>query len=280
MNIDVEHLQTWIGREQNDSEVLSPTLVRQFNATFDRTSGINPGDEAPLLIHLCLAQPIAPMSGLGRDGHPALGGFLPPVPLPRRMWAGGEFTFHGPIRIGENVARRSTITDVQLKEGKSGVLCFVTVQHHVTSNGRGVLSERQDIVYRDIPPARQANAARNPPCAASGAHIRQMTPSSTLLFRYSALTFNGHRIHYDKPFCIETEGYPGLVVHGPMQATLLCQFAADLKGEPPRTFSFRSVSPLFDDADFVLNAETDGQAMKLWSARVGGPLAMEARAVW
>ena len=280
MDVDVENLRSWIGREQTDSEVLSPTLVRQFNATFDRTSGTHVGDEAPLLIHLCLAQPIAPMSELGRDGHPALGGFLPPVPLPRRMWAGGAFEFHGPIRIGEEVTRRSTITNVQLKQGNSGALCFVTVQHQVTSDGRSVLSERQDIVYRDIPPTDQSHAARNPTIARVGAHTRQMTPTSTLLFRYSALTFNGHRIHYDKPFCVESEGYPGLVVHGPMQATLLCQYASDLQGEPPHTFHFRSVSPLFDDADFVLNAEPDGQALRLWSARVGGPVAMEARAEW
>ena len=280
MDIDVERLRSWIWRKQVDSEVLSPTLVRQFNATFDRNSGINFGDEAPLLIHLCLAQPITPMSGLGRDGHPALGGFLPPVPLPRRMWAGGAFEFHDSIRIGEEVKRLSTITDVQLKEGKSGALCFVTVQHDVTSDGRSVLSERQDVVYCDIPPANQYGATRNPDIADTGVNTRQITPSSTLLFRYSALTFNGHRIHYDKPFCIDSEGYPGLVVHGPMQATLLCHYAADLKGEPPNSFSFRSVTPLFDDAAFTLNAEWDGRVMKLGSARVVGPVAMEAGAVW
>ena len=213
MTLDIDHLQTWIGREQIDSETLSPTLVRQFNATFDRVSDTEQGGKAPLLIHLCLAQPIAPMSELGRDGHPALGGFLPPVPLPRRMWAGGAFTFHGDIRIGDEVTRHSKITDVQLKEGRSGALCFVTVQHEVTSDGRHVLSERQDIVYRDIPAAAPDKPKADPAPAATGEHSRTVTPHPTLLFRYSALTFNGHRIHYDKPFCIEDEGYPGLVVH-------------------------------------------------------------------
>lgn len=280
MQIDIAKLQGWIGREQKDSEVLSAMLVRQFNATFDRTSGTEQEHEAPLLIHLCLAQPTAPMSQLGRDGHPALGDFLPPVPLPRRMWAGGSFTFHSGIRIGEEVTRHSTIVDVQLKEGRSGALCFVTVQHEVSANGRAVLSERQDIVYRDIPAASQGKPNAEPTPAAVGEHSRVVEPHPTLLFRYSALTFNGHRIHYDKPFCIDVEGYPGLVVHGPMQATMLCQFAADLRGQAPKTFAFRSLSPIYDNADFTVNAAEEGDALKLWTARTGGPVAMEARAQW
>lgn len=276
--MDIAHLQGWIGREQSDSQVLCSRLVRQFNATFDRTSGTESGDAAPLLIHLCLAQPIAPMAELGRDGHPALGGFLPPVSLPRRMWAGGAFTFHSAIHIGEEVTRRSTITDVQLKQGHSGALCFVTVQHEITAQGRAVLSERQDIVYRDIPTGDGAKAGPVP--AKIGAHHRTLVPHPTLLFRYSALTFNGHRIHYDKPFCIETEGYPGLVVHGPLQATLLCQYAADLRGRAPQSFAFRSLSPIFDDADFTLSADADGNSLNLWTARNGGPRAMEAQAKW
>lgn len=280
MQIDIERLQGWIGREETGSELLSPGLVHQFNATFDRNSGTGEGEEAPLLIHLCLAQPAAPMSELGRDGHPALGGFLPPVPLPRRMWAGGEFTFHGGIRIGEEVSRHSTITDVRLKEGRSGALCFVTVQHEISANGRAVLSERQDIVYRDIPAASQGKPLAEPAPAARGEDLRVVEPHPTLLFRYSALTFNGHRIHYDRSFCIEQEGYPGLVVHGPMQATMLCQFAADLRGQAPKSFAFRSLSPLFDNADFTLNAKAEGDALNLWTARINGPVAMEARAEW
>ncbi|WP_294607210.1 FAS1-like dehydratase domain-containing protein [uncultured Roseovarius sp.] len=281
MDIDITYLQDWIGRVQTDSEVLSPRLVRQFNATFDRTSGTAPGDAAPLLIHLCLAQPIAPMAELGRDGHPELGGFLPPVPLPRRMWAGGAFTFHDPIHIGQEVIRRSTITDVQMKQGRSGALCFVTVRHEVTADGRPVLSERQDIVYRDIPTAAADEPAKAGPAPArAGESTRVIVPHPTLLFRYSALTFNGHRIHYDKPFCIETEGYPGLVVHGPMQATMLCQLAADLKGRTPARFTFRSLLPIFDNTNFSLNASPDGDGLKLWTAAAGGPVAMEAQATW
>ena len=253
--------------------------VRQFNATFDRASGGAAGEAAPLLIHLCLAQPIAPMSQLGRDGHPALGAFLPPVPLPRRMWAGGEFAFHGPLHVGEVITRRSVIEDVQIKKGRSGVLCFVSVTHEVSADGRPAISERQDIVYRDMPSGDGAWMSTPPP-APQGRHSRVIVTHPTLLFRYSALTFNGHRIHYDRTFCTETEGYPGLVVHGPMQATMLCQFAADLKGRAPQKFSFRSLSPLFDDADFTLNANPDGAALDLWTARADGPTAMQASAIW
>lgn len=277
--MDLAHLRSWIGREETASDVLSPTLVRQFNATFDRTSGSEPGDAAPLLIHFCLAPPIAPTADLGPDGHPARGGFLPPVPLQRRMWAGGAFDFHGPIRIGEEVTRRSAITDVVLKQGRTGPLCFVTVTHEITSAGRPAVTERQDIVYRDA--ASPGNVAASRGLAApTGSQSRRVTPSGPLLFRYSAMTFNGHRIHYDTPYARNVEGYPGLVVHGPMQATLLCQLAADQRGTAPRHFRFRSLSPLFDDVDFTINATAADDGMNLWTARPGGPVAMEATATW
>ncbi len=280
MNIDMDHLRQWIGRAQSESEVLLPTLVRQFNATFDRTSSTAEGDDAPLLIHFCLAQSVAPMSALGRDGHPALGAFLPPVPLPRRMWAGGEFAFHAPIRIGETVTRQSVIRDVQAKQGRSGALCFVTVDHEITSDGRHVLSERQDIVYRDVENVGATAPKRQAPAVRSGENYRKIVPTPTLLFRYSAMTFNGHRIHYDMPFCVESEGYPGLVVHGPMQATLLCQYAADLRGAEPKSFRFRSVSPIFSTTDFTVNGTPEGDDLNLWTAAEGGPVAMEAVAMW
>lgn len=276
MTLDIDHLRSWIGREETDSELLTVTKARQFNATLDRASDTAPGAEAPLLIHLCLAQPIAPMSALGRDGHPALGGFLPPVPLPRRMWAGGGFTFHAPIRIGATVTRRSTITDVAVKQGRTGPLCFVTVSHEITSDGAPALTERQDIVYREASSAMTPTPSAAPP----GTQNRSLTPTSTLLFRYSALTFNGHRIHYDAPFATGTEGYPGLIVHGPLQATLLCHYAQEIKEMAPKHFRFRSLSPLFDDAVITLNAETSAEGLRLWTARPGGPVAMEATATF
>ncbi len=280
MELDIDHLRQWIGREQRDEEMLLPTLVRQFNANFDRVSGTEIGDGAPLLIHFCLTQPISPAAELGPDGHPTRGGFLPPVPLPRRMWAGGAFRFHSDIRIGETVQRHSTIKDVVLKQGRTGPLCFVTVEHEISSDGRAALSERQDIVYRKAPPSGQGATKSAPEPAPTGSHTRQIEPTAPLLFRYSAMTFNGHRIHYDTPYATQVEGYPGLIVHGPMQATLLCQMAADLRGVSPKSFRFRSLSPLFDDADFTVNADEEGDALKLWTARLGGPVAMEAYAEW
>lgn len=276
MDIDLDHLRGWIGREEVQSELLTGALVQRFNATFDRASALEDGAPAPLLIHLCLGQPAVPSAELGPDGHPARGGFLPPVPLPRRMWAGGAFHFHAPVRIGEVVTRRSVIEDVTLKHGSTGTLCFVTVTHHIESAGRKVVTERQDIVYRDA----GAPPRMMPEAADLGAYHRQIAATPTLLFRYSALTFNGHRIHYDAPYVTGTEGYPGLIVHGPMQATLLAQYAADLRGAVPERFTFRSLSPIFDTHDFTLNARDDGDAVLLWTAAIGGPVAMDARATW
>ncbi|MGY3437479.1 MULTISPECIES: FAS1-like dehydratase domain-containing protein [unclassified Marinovum] len=290
MTLDIDHLRRWIGREDRDAEILTPTLARQFNATFDRTSGTAPGDDASLMLHYCLAQPILPTRELGPDGHEARGEFLPPVPLPRRMWAGGAIAFHGAAVIGETVSRASTIRNVEMKQGRSGALCFVTVDHTVESDGRPVLSERQDIVYRGAPQvgsgAGVSSSASSgaekaaPPPAPIGTYRRQITPSAPLLFRYSAMTFNGHRIHYDAPYVRDVEGYPGLIVHGPMQSTLLCQFAADLRGACPARFAFRSLTPIFDTCDFTLNAEETATGLKLWTAAQDGPVAMEATADW
>jgi 3-methylfumaryl-CoA hydratase len=279
--IDIAQLRGWIGREERQEELLTPALAQRFDATFDRAGSLDDGADAAPMIHLCLCQPAAPTAALGPDGHPARGGFLPPVPLPRRMWAGGALEFHEPIRIGEVVRRRSVIEDVRLKHGRTGPLCFVSVMHHIESGGRPAVTERHDIVYRSDstatpPPAPAATAA----AAAEGRIRRVVAASPTLLFRYSALTFNGHRIHYDAPYAREVEAYPGLIVHGPMQATMLVHLAAELRGAPPARFSFRSLSPLFDTDDFALHAKDDGAALELWTARAGGPVAMEARAEW
>jgi len=280
MTLDIDHLRTWIGQEEVQTELLTAATIQRFNATFDRESSLDEGAIAPLLIHLCLAQPAVFTAELGPDGHPSRGGFLPPVPLPRRMWAGGHFTFHDHICIGELVRRRSVIQDVTVKEGRSGVLCFVTVMHDIQSSGRKVLTERQDIVYREVPLADTAHPKTAAASAPIGQHSRNIAATPMLLFRYSALTFNGHRIHYDAPFSTGKEGYPGLIVHGPMQATMLVQYAADIRNAAPAQFAFRSVSTIFDKADFTLNADDTADALNLWTAAVGGPVAMEATAQW
>lgn len=270
-DVDIDALRDWIGRTQEKSDTISPRLVESFNAIFDAVSGLAPGDTAPLGIHWCLAPDIAPMRALGPDGHPARGGFLPPVPLPRRMWAGGQIDFSGDFRVGDNVTRRSRIEDVAQKTGRSGALIFVTVRHDYLTPRGVVLSERQDIVYRDqeAGSATQAVGASKPAPAAEPVradHSRQIDASPTLLFRYSALTFNGHRIHYDLAYATGEEHYPGLVFHGPLQASYLMRLAAETATGPLRSFSYRSVAPLFAGAPVSIHAVRNGGETALWVA--------------
>ena len=277
--LDTDHLRSWIGREDLATDEVGADLVHKFNATFD-VGGPAPsaGTLAPRFIHFCLAQAVEPMHALGRDGHPARGGFLPPVPLPRRMRAGGQITFYDDLRVGDRIERKARITEVALKEGKSGRLCFVTVENRITVDGNLRLVETEDIVYRDDG---VAGPGRSPPPAPAGTWSRPQLMTTTKLFRYSALTFNGHRIHYDRRYAIEVEGYPGLVVHGPIQTTLLYRYATELHGTPPDRFRFRSLSPLFDDDPFFLHGEAAvGGGLRLWTARDGGPVATLGEAEW
>ncbi|WP_372096605.1 MaoC family dehydratase N-terminal domain-containing protein [Tistrella mobilis] len=281
--IDLDHLRGWIGRQETTTEAVTPDLVRRFRATFDIGGPpVQPGEAAPRLIHWCLGQPAATTAALGPDGHPARGGFLPPVPLPRRMWAGGAVRFTGDLRVGQMMERLSRIADVTLREGRSGSLCFVTVEHLISAAGRVVATERQDIVYRAaaVPAAVPVGKPAPLKPAPAGRHLRPVDIGPALLFRYSALTFNGHRIHYDRPYATVVEGYPGLVVHGPLQATLLFNYAAGLDGRAPDRFSFRSLSPLFDDDPVRLHAAETEDGLTLWTAREGGPVAMTAEAGW
>lgn len=277
--LDVDYLRGWIGRTDKTSEVLTGTAIDRFNATFDREFATKDGSTAPVLFHFCLCQPAVPTAELGPDGHPAKGGFIPPVPLPRRMWAGSEMTFHDDLRVGDTVTRTSVIDDVVVKEGRSGTLCFVTVTHRFGTREYNAITDRQTIVYRS---AETANTKADTPAAAPppASAQRTVTPSPPLLFRYSALTFNSHRIHYDTPYVTADEGYPGLMVHGPLQATLLAQFAADLRDAKLSAFKFRGISPLFAPSDFTINARDDGDDMTLWSARGDGSVAMQATAKW
>ena len=210
--MDIDHLKTWIGRTEEATDTLTVRLADAFAATLDRADTYAEGDEAPLCLHWCLAPPTVPESATGPDGHPARGGFLPPVPLPRRMWAGGKLTFHAPLQVGDTVARRSRIDDVALKTGRSGTLCFVTVMHEIVSPRGTAIEERQDIAYREITPTGPLAAPSEPGPEPDVAEHFEASP--LLLFRYSALTFNGHRIHYDRTYAVEEELYPGLVVHG------------------------------------------------------------------
>ena len=270
--MDLENLRQWIGRTETRTDQITPAPVAALSATLDREDPPpQPGDELPPLWHWLYFLPVHRSSELGPDGHAKLGGFLPPVPLPHRMWAGSRIEFHRALHIGETVTRTSRIADVQFKEGRTGPLVFVTVRHEIGD----AISEEQDIVYRErVGEARAATPA--PDCTWE----RIIRPDEVLLFRYSALTFNGHRIHYDRRYATQVSGYPGLVVHGPLLATLaLDLLRRNLPEARVARFTFRGVRPVFDTAPFSICGQPDGIAVRLWAKDAEGALAMEAHAL-
>jgi len=279
--LDLDHLRQWIGRTAEATDVVTAQLVKGLRATlFQEIGEPKPGDAAPFTVHWCLGQPVFPMSELGPDGHPTRGGFLPPVPLPRRMWAGGQLEFLDSLRVWDEPKRTSRITDITVKNGSTGQLCFVSVEHLV-STARGLaVRERQDIVYRDMggAPAASGKPAPPPPVAQ---HRETHVSDPVLLFRYSALTFNGHRIHYDRDYVTKVEGYPGLIFHGPLQAAFIVELAAKLHGgTPPEKFVYRGLQPLFEGSEFSVNANTTADGMELWTANAEGQPTMKGTATW
>lgn len=251
----------WIGRSEIVSDLLTPAMADGFGATLDRSIDLHLGSEAPQGIHWLLAPPRAPMSEIGADGHPQRGGFLPPIDLPRRMWAASAVRFGGPLRIGEIVERTSVVASVEPKEGASGPLVFVGVDRTYRVDGETRIEERQTIVYRDVQPYRRP--AEADPAADAPADIeRLVVPDPVMLFRYSALTFNGHRIHYDQPYATRVELYPGIVVHAPLTATLCLDLAARTLGAKRLvTFSFRGVAPAFANEPLRIAARQDGEGI-------------------
>ena len=238
------------------------------------------GDPVPPLWHWTYFLDTAPMAELGRDGHPKRGQFLPPVPLPRRMYAGGQFEFLQPLRVGQAIERVSTVADVSEKAGRTGPLIFVRVEHAVSGPDGPAIRETQQLVFREDVRAGEASAAPPPePVPGAAEFGRMIVPTPTLLFRYSALTFNGHRIHYDRPYVTGVEGYPGLVVHGPLIATLLVDLA---RREFPRAriarYEFRALRPVFDTSPFAIAGRREGDRAVLWALDNGGALAMRAAA--
>jgi 3-methylfumaryl-CoA hydratase len=277
--MDISLLQTWIGRRQEETASIDAPPAAALAATLDRAEAPGQGDPLPPLWHWIYFTPRARQSELGVDGHPRLGGFMPPIPLPRRMWAGSRLRFGAPILVGDTVSRESEITDVAHKSGRQGDLVFVTLRHRL-QNDRGMLiEEEQDLVYRAPSPAAGAAPAvvveRRP-----AAWREALTPDPVLLFRYSAVTFNAHRIHYDAPYAKTEEGYPGLVVHGPLTATLLASsLLANARGRLAE-FSFRGQRPLFADQPMFLCGQpgaAPGQ-YDLWAENADGEIAMSATA--
>ena len=280
---EVAHLQSWVGKSESSHDQIAAMPAAGLSATLDRADPApHMGDVLPPLWHWMNFVAIAPQSQLGPDGHPARGGFLPPVPLPRRMWAGGRLHWNADnlLEIGQQVERISRIASVDHKVGRSGELLFVLVQHEFR-NERGVaLTEEHDIVYRA---AAQPSDPVPPPTVAdkNAAWKRNINADAVMLFRYSALTFNGHRIHYDRSYVTQEEGYPGLIVHGPLIATLLIDLLRrHAPGAVVTDFSFKAIRPTFDLHPFTVlgQPQDDGKTVLLWAHDHDGQLTMQGTA--
>ena len=283
------NLQDWMGRTETVTDVATVTPYAALAATLDWPVTNGPqrpanGTPLPYLWHWLYFLPIARQSEIGEDGHPKRGGFLPPVPLPRRMWAGSDFVWTEPLLVGDQLARTSTIMDVKEKSGRTGNLIFVKVRHELRRNGAQAvaLTEHHNIVYRA---AASPDDVAPPPVAAPSqwAWERKIVPDDVLLFRYSALTFNGHRIHYDRKYVTEVEGYPGLIVHGPLIATMLMDLLrSHLPSATVTGFEFKAVRATYDINAFSVHGQpsADGKTVHLWGRDHEGWLTMDATATW
>lgn len=279
-SLDADKLAAWVGRSETLTDQIDIGRAVAMAATLDLPVSLAIGDALPPLWHWLYFWSAIPASQLGTDGHAQRGEFLPPVTLPRRMWAGGRLKFLAPLPMGTQAERVSQIKAVEVKQGKTGPLIFVTVAHEISVQGKPVIQEEHDIVYRDAVLA--DTSVVNSKLAPTDAHwSRQILPDPVQLFRYSALTFNGYRIHYDRTYATEVEGYPGLIVHGPLIANLLTDLIS--RELPDRTiaeFSFRAIAPLFDTEPFSVHGrlEPEGHHVVLWAANGRGELAMQAEA--
>ncbi len=280
-NLDTDFLRTWIGKSQTETDLITAAPLRMMRATLNLMDAT---ETLPPLWHWLYFLPSPQQSELGEDGHAKRGGFLPPVPLPRRMWAAGQFEFFHDLKLGDAITRTSTIDDVTVKTGRTGSLCFVRVRHEVSNHAGLALREFHDIVYRpnpaspatDVSPKGNTSAAYEQAPLAS--HSETLVPTDPLLFRYSALTFNGHRIHYDRKYVTEVEGYPGLIVHGPLMATLLAGLGQKLNPDSRMaSFEFRALKPVFDLHPFEICAgELKNGAMDVWVKDFEGHMSMKA----
>jgi 3-methylfumaryl-CoA hydratase len=277
--MDIAALQDWIGRSETAEDEAGLGLVRRLAALLDLDPrGLRRGDPLPIGWHAVLFWPLARQSALGPDGHPERGDFMPPIPLPRRMFAGRRTWFRAPIRIGADVTRVSTIAAITPKSGRSGQMVFVTLRHGIMADGVEAVVEEQDLVYREAAQPGAATPAPPPPLELpAGAETIAFTPSTTLLFRYSAVTYNGHRIHYDADYAREAEGYPALVVNGGLTTILLTELAKRKLSGPLARISSRAGRALYVDrpARLACHAPAPGR-LNLWALDEAGRVAFEA----
>jgi 3-methylfumaryl-CoA hydratase len=278
---DLEHLKEWIGRTETGTDYVTIPTVHRLAATLDRDDPLpKPGDPLPYLWHMVLFPRIVRHSQLGGDGHPKRGDFLPPVPLPRRMFAGRRVTFHDDLRVGDEAHREATIKDVVIKEGRSGPMVFVTMKVDISTSRGLALTEEHDIAYRDNPKS-AAPPAPPQPAPANAVWAKTTTPDPVMLFRMSALVFNGHRIHIDYPYVTKVEGYPNLVVPGSLHTLLMLELVRDHKPDVRyRSIAWRNVRPLFVDRRLTVCGEpsADGKSAKLWVMDAEDALALSADA--
>ncbi len=286
----------WIGRTESSVDTITVAPALRLAATLDRDDPPpQPGDPLPPLWHWLYCLPLHRQSELDADGHARRGAFLPPVPLPRRLYAGGRIDIHDALRFGDRIERLSRVEDISEKEGRSGPLVFVKVRHRIVGPRGLALVEDHDIVYRDRPmppasgPAARAGAATVAREGAPSAAVeslrahwrREIRPDESLLFRYSALTFNAYRIHYDRPYATGVQGYAGLVVHAPLVATLLADLVRrQLPLADISSFTFRALRPLVDGRPIELcgRMADEGQSARLWAVDAEGLVAFEATA--
>jgi 3-methylfumaryl-CoA hydratase len=281
--MSLEKLRDWVGRTQAVEDFAAPFPVRALTATFDeKDPDPRNGDPLPPLWHWLYFLDTAPQSKIGPDGHAERGDFLPPVPLPRRMWAGSRFAFDGePLRVGDTIRRISKIKSVEPKSGSTGSMVFVTVEHTVSGARGASFVEEHDIVYREA--AKPGEKQREPKRAPTDATwTRKVMADPVLLFRFSALTFNSHRIHYDQPYVTGTEGYPGLIVHGPLMGMLQMELARRSNpGRILKSFEFRALSPVYAGGSFSVQGRREpDNSVTTWIADGTGGLAQQGKATF
>ena len=277
--VDIDHLRKWIGKIDNVTDYVTPIVEQRYRATLNMDIG-NPKDGEPVTsgLHWMLGWNLVKNDELGVDSHPALGEFLPPVPLPRRMWAGSEIKVLKPIRVGDKVVKQSTVADIQVKEGRTGLLCFVTAEYNFLVNDEVTINEKHNIVYRDISKSGGGSGySKEIPERADLSEKIFMHP--TILFRYSAIGFVGHRIHYDHPYTVNEENYPGLIVHGPLQATYLLRAAEKLMGKQVKSFTHKVMAPVFANSEYMVGVDKmDDGSVNCWGATKEFGVTMRAEA--
>ena len=271
----------WIPKADSVTELISAAPVNRLAATLDEAApDYGDGDNLPPLWHWIFFIKPVPQAGLGRDGHPKRGGFLPPVALPRRMFAGMKTDFLHPLIIGHEAERESEVIDINEKSSTSGPLLFVRVQNRISQNGRLCITDEQEIVYREMTASLTLPEAKRLPEPAADSWSQEMTVDAAMLFRFSAVTFNSHRIHYDRTYAATEEGYPALVVHAPLVAMLLLQLVRRNTGKRVRRFEYRAMAPLFDGQPFQLSAVAEeADTVNMQVLRADGKTAARARCV-